>query len=295
MKIMITGGKGQLGKDCTEVLQKSHDIISIDVDDLDITNFPDVETRAKSFAPDYIINCAAYTQVDACETHKEAAWNVNVKGPENLARCVEKHGGTLIHISTDYVFDGEKNPPDPYYEEDTVHPVSVYGRTKLEGERIIRATTSRHIILRTAWMYGVHGRNFIKTLLSLSLKNPRTQLKVVNDQFGSPTWSYRLALQIAHCIGKPIEGIYHATSEGYCTWYELICYFLNKMDVPHTIIPCSTEEYPTPATRPKNSILENRQFKRHDLNIMKDWHDDIDQFIDQYRQRLFDEAQREVS
>ncbi|MGA1823961.1 MAG: dTDP-4-dehydrorhamnose reductase, partial [bacterium] len=276
MKIMITGGKGQLGSDCTEILQRSHNIMSIDLEDLDITNLSAVETKVRNFTPDCIVNCAAFTQVDACETQKEMAWNVNVRGPENLAQCVENLGGKLIHISTDYVFDGHKKPPDPYIEDDETHPLSYYGITKLKGEKAIQAATERHCIVRTAWLYGIHGQNIIKTMLRLTLQNPQKQIKLVNDQFGSPTWSYRLALQIANIIDDPIEGTYHATAEGYCTWYQLITYFLDTMKVSHNIIPCTTKEYPTPAIRPKNSILENRNLTIKGLNIMKQWREDID-------------------
>jgi len=144
----------------------------------------------------------------------------------------------------------------------------------------------RHIILRTAWLYGFHGQNFLRTILTKALKQPETQLKIVNDQFGSPTWSYRLALQIEHLIKNKGQGIYHASSEGACSWYDFAKYFLEKLDVAHNIIPCTTEEYPTPAVRPKCAILENRRLKNENLNIMQHWQKDVDDYVHQYGKQL---------
>ncbi len=294
MKIMITGDKGQLGTDCASVLSENHDVFGVDIDEVDITKLPDVEALVRQFVPNIIINCAAYTRVDDCETEKESAWKVNVTGAENLARCAEKHGGRLIHISTDYVFDGKKKVPGPYVETDAPNPSSYYGITKLEGEKAVMRTTDQHVIVRTAWLYGVRGHNFLKTMLKLALKNSDNKINVVNDQFGSPTWSYRLALQIARLIETNALGIFHATAEGYCTWYELADYFLKKMDVSHTVIPCTTAEYPTPAARPMNSILENRNLKDKGMNIMGNWQSDIDEFVFNFRDVLIKEIEQET-
>ncbi len=286
MKILVAGGKGQLGTDCVQVFRETHDVLAIDLDELDITRLVDLETLVKKFLPSTIINCAAYTQVDNCETEKDLAWNVNVIGTENLVKCVEKHGGRLIHISTDYVFDGSKKVPEPYVETDEPNPVSYYGKTKYESEKVVRSVSDRHVIVRPAWMYGVNGHNFLKTMLKLALKNPENEIRVVDDQYGSPTWSYELALQIERIIDADAGGIYHATAEGYCTWFELAGYFLNKMQVHHTIVPCTSEEYPTRAQRPKNSILENRHLKEKGINIMAQWQEDIDQFVSIFREDL---------
>ena len=241
-----------------------------------------------------IINCAAFTRVDDCEIEKELAWNANVTGPENLAKCVDKHGGCLIHISTDYVFDGQKKVPEPYVETDVPNPISYYGMTKLEGEEAIRRTTDRHIILRTAWLYGISGHNFLKTMLKLCLRNSDNKIKVVNDQFGSPTWTYRLALQIEKLIETNNRGIFHASANGHCTWYELAVYFLKKMELPYNIIPCTTEEYPTPAHRPMNSILENRNLKEKGIDIMANWKSDVDRFILDFRGVLLKDIEKET-
>ena len=239
--------------------------------------------------PEIIINCAAYTQVDQCEIEKKLAWDVNVTGTENLVKCLEKQGGQLIHISTDYVFDGSKKIPEAYVETDQPNPVSYYGKTKYESEKVVQRGSDRHVIVRPAWMYGVNGHNFLKTMLSLALKKPGHDIKVVNDQYGSPTWSYALALQIERIIHAHAGGIYHATAEGCCTWFELAEYFLNKMQVPYNIVPCTTEEFPTRAKRPKNSILENRHLKEKGINIMSPWQDDIGRFVSDFREDLIAE------
>jgi len=286
MKILLTGGKGQLGHDCSGVLRRAHEVNAFGRDKLDITKLSEVEALVQKLAPDIILNCAGYTQVDASESQKETAWNVNVKGTENIARVADKQGCQIIHISTDYIFDGRKDVPVPYLENDDPNPRSYYGLTKLESEAVVRRSTVRHIILRTAWTYGFNGHNFLKTMLKLALANPQKELRVVNDQFGSPTWSYRLALQIEQMIGANCRGTYHATAEGHCSWYELASHFLQKMEVPHKLIPCASEEYPTPATRPKNSILENRRLKEKGINVMKHWQDDLDRFISGFRDQL---------
>lgn len=290
MRIMVMGGKGQLGSDCTQVLKQKNDVISLDLEDVDIALFSDIEKKIADFLPDIIINCAAYTHVDNCETERELAWAVNVKGAENLAVCVQKYGGQLVHISTDYVFNGRKKIPEPYVEDDELNPLSYYGITKLEGEKLVRESTDRHIILRTAWMYGVNGHNFLKTMLKMALENPKDEIKVVHDQYGSPTWSHRLALQITKMIDKNCQGTYHASAEGYCSWYELAKYFLAKMGVPHAVVPCSSDEYSSPAKRPQNSILENRRLKKMDINIMAPWQDDLDRFVAGFREQLINEA-----
>jgi dTDP-4-dehydrorhamnose reductase len=290
MKILICGGRGQLGHDCTEVLEKGHEVVSVDLEELDISERAAVEETIGRVRPDIVLNCAAYTRVDDCETEKALARRVNVEGPKNLARAAGQAGARLIHISTDYVFDGKRTCPDPYGEEDRTGPLCYYGITKLEAEEAVRNTAGRHMILRTAWLYGFRGNNFLKTILRLALGDPDRVLSVVNDQFGSPTWAYRLALQIEKLIEFNGRGIYHATSEGYCSWYELAGYFLAAMGVPHTLSPCETAGYPTPAVRPGNSILDNRRLREAGVNVMVPWKDDLNRFISMFRDRLIREA-----
>lgn len=291
VNVLITGGNGQLGKDCAQVLQDRFHVTSIDIDDLDITQPDQVNDFIKKIRPDIIINCAAFTQVDACETDRDAAWDVNVNGPANLANSARHSNALLIHISTDYVFDGNKNPTEAYIETNIPSPMSHYGRSKLAGERSVINNARDYMILRTAWLYGIDGQNFIKAILKKTLAEPETTLKIVNDQYGSPTWSYRLALQIQYLIDHSGRGIYHASSEGNCTWYEFAGYFLNQLNIRHHIIPCTTDEYPTPAKRPKCAILENRRLKNENCNIMVHWQADLDAFLLQHKDRLIRECQ----
>lgn len=289
MKIAITGGTGQLGSECSRVLRARYDICSLSSRDLDITNQEMVAAVLGQLSPGIIINCSAFTNVDACESEPERAWQVNVDGPRNLARYCSANKAMLIHISTDYVFDGSKKPPEPYVEDDMPRPLSRYGGTKLESERVVASLTDRHCILRTAWMYGISGRNFLKTIMTKALQAPLQPIKVVNDQFGSPTWAYRVALQIERLITGEYTGTWHATAEGYCTWYDLACYFLDRMKIPHAVAPCASSEYPLPAPRPRNSILENKNLKKAGINLMCDWRGDIDMFVAMYREQLLHE------
>jgi dTDP-4-dehydrorhamnose reductase len=290
MKILITGSNGQLGTDSVKVLGTTHDVTALKHSDLDITDLTGVDRVVAALKPAVILNCAAYTRVDDCEVQQALAFVVNVTGPKNLAVCVQKHGCTLIHISTDYVFDGSRTVPDPYFEDDEPAPVSYYGRTKLESERVIREVTDHYMIVRTAWIYGAAGRNFPKTILRLALKDPQEEIRVVNDQFGSLTWSFRLARQIERLIEHDARGIYHATAEGYGTWYEVAAAFLNRMGVAHRLTPCTSDEYPTRAVRPGNSILENHRLKEAGINEMRPWEEDLDQFVALFRDRLIGEA-----
>ena len=289
MKIMICGSDGQLGWDCIRVFEVDNDIFPFNRIQLDITDLQGVKHAVGRVMPDVIINCAAFTQVDQCEKDQKTAFDVNVLGAENLALSCAEHSVRLIHISTDYVFDGNRQPPLSWSETDETHPMSVYGKSKLEGEKLIAGALENHIILRTAWLYGAHGGNFLKTMLRLTLAHPEKEFKVVNDQYGCPTWSLRLALQIQRLLREEGRGVYHATSEGYCSWYELACFFLKKMEVPHCLVPCTTEEYPTLAPRPANSILENRRLKLENINRMTGWRHGVETFVSRYRNELLDE------
>jgi len=289
MKIVIAGSKGQLGSDCMSLLAKDHDVVGVDLDEIDITDDKDVEKIIGGVSPDVIVNCAAYTNVDAAESDRETAWQVNVQGPRNMATAAKKYTSLFIHVSTDYVFDGKKEVPDAYVEDDAPKPTSWYGVTKLEGERAVGETADRYMIVRPAWMYGIHGGNFFKTMLRLALRNPAKEIKVVNDQFGSPTWSYSLARQIKKLIEVKGQGIYHTTAEGYCTWYEAARYFLEKMGIEHRIMPCTTEKYPTPALRPKNSILKNVRLQEDNIDTMSHWKSDMDLYVARFKGRLMDE------
>ena len=180
-----------------------------------------------------------------------------------------------------------------YTETDPPAPISEYGRSKLAGEHAVIGSGARAAVLRTAWLYGTYGKNFLKTILRLTLTNQGRALRVVNDQFGSPTWSYTLAEQIAAIVHAQAAGLFHATSEGYCSWFDLASRFLRLMDVPHRIAPCTTAEYPTPARRPRNSILENAALKARGLNVFRTWETDLDLFVRANRATLLAETNKE--
>jgi len=286
MKILLTGAKGQLGSECNEVMKSSYEVIDTDLDEFDITSWDNVILTISDLSPDIILNCAAFTDVDECETKQREAERVNVEGPRNLAQGAARYEKIIVHISSDFVFDGRKKVPQPYFEDDPMNPLSLYGITKMESETAVKQNALNNILVRTGWLYGIRGNNFIKKILSLALQKDRDSIRVVNDQFGSPTWSYRLAQQIQVLLDNGKEGVYHATSEDYCSRYEWVQYFLKRMNITIPVLPCTSDDFPTPAKRPANSILENRQLKTEGLNIMPSWQKDIDAFLDAYGETL---------
>ena len=293
MKILLTGAGGQLGGDCRVVLSHRYDVFSPGSAELDITDSVSVEEAFGKIRPDVVLNCAGFARVDDCETERASAWSINAEGPGILAENCARLGSRLIHVSTDYVFDGLRAPPEPYLEEDPTAPISYYGKSKLAGEQAVRNACAEHAIVRTAWIYGRTGRNFPKAVLKSALRKPDTPLKVVDDQHGSPTWSYRLARQIEKLIEAEAKGLYHATAEGRCTWYRFAEHFLERMEVDCRVIPCKSDEYPTPAKRPANSILENKHLTGEGINIMAPWEQDVDEFVLRYGQELIEEVLKE--
>jgi len=290
MNIVISGAGGQLGKDCLEILGVGHKVRGYTSRELDITDAGQVHGKVARVRPDIVINCAAYTAVDNCEKEQERCRAVNELGAENLAAACAATDCRLIHISTDYVFDGNKPVPQPYTEQDPVSPLSAYGRTKLAGEQAITRQLDNFLILRTAWLYGMGGNNFLKTMLRLAMSEPQRTIRVVDDQHGSLTWSMTLARQIENVLSADLTGIAHATAENSSTWYSGAKYFLETMDVEFSLEPCTTADYPTPAHRPTNSILENSRLKEHGLHVMQDWQQDIQDFVAGYREELLTEA-----
>jgi len=289
MKILLTGARGGLGSECKEVLKSGYEIIAPDREEFDITSWDKVIIAISQLSPDIILNCAAFTKVDECETERKISERINVEGTRNLAQAAARYDKTTVHISSDFVFNGRKRLPQPYFEDDPMDPLCFYGFTKMESEMAVKQNTRNYIIIRAGWLYGIRGDNFLKKILRVALKRKRESICVVNDQFGSPTWSYRVARQIKLLLDNGKEGIYHATSEGYCSKYELAKYFLEKMGIKTPVVPCATKEYPTPAIRPVNSILENRQLKREGLNVLLNWRKDLDTFIDKYGEDLLRE------
>ncbi len=278
-RILITGSKGQLGTDCLDIFKDAAVLNGVDLPEVDLSDRSQCFDILNELKPDLIVNCAAYTAVDACETDP-TCWKANAELPGHLAEWSNSNNAFLIHVSTDYVFSGDKPLFESSVETDQPHPISEYGKSKLAGELAIAERTNRFSVLRTAWLYGAHGNNFLKTMLRLTLQNPGKQFKVVADQYGSPTWSYTLARQIRAIAEHEEVGIFHASSESYCSWYDLACAFLDKLNVEHNFVPCTTDEFPTPTKRPANSILENAHAKKLGINCFKNWEDELNQFVE---------------
>jgi dTDP-4-dehydrorhamnose reductase len=215
---------------------------------------------------------------------------VNVEGPRNLAQGAARFNCKFIHVSSDYIFSGQKNIPQPYFEDDPPDPVSAYGLSKMESETAVRENSPDYIIVRTGWLYGISGKNFITSILENTLRGKRKTLKVVNDQLGSPTWTYRLALQIRELIKAKVVGTFHATSEGYCNPYDWAQHVFEKLDLMIRLTPCLLSEFPRPARRPLNCILENRLLKKQGINIMPDWKEDLGTFLYQHGRELIKQA-----
>lgn len=293
MKILLTGASGQLGSECRAVLENDYQVLAPDREEFDITSWDLVITGICELSPDIILNCAAFTKVDECEKQRKLAERINVEGPRNLAQGAARYDKMIVQISSDFVFNGRKRLPQPYFEDDPMLPISHYGHTKMESEMAVKQNASNYIILRSGWLYGVTGDSSIKRILRSALRRGQEGIRVVDDQFGSPTWSFRLAQQIKVLIDKGKEGVYHATAEGFCSRYEWAKYLLQKMEIKTPVTPCSSQEYPTPATRPTNSILENRQLKLEGVNVMPHWRRDLDSFLDKYGARLLAEIENE--
>lgn len=267
MNILLMGAKGQLGIDLTSALASDHAVTPWDVDELDITDLNAVIKAVRALKPDLILNAAAYTDVDGCESHVELSYRVNAIGPRNLALGALEAGAGILHISTDFVFDGEKEAP--YLEFDETNPQSVYGKSKLAGEQAIREITPRHYILRTAWLYGHNGHNFVKTMLRLA--GERDTLSVVDDQVGTPTTTADLINAIMAVIGSGAYGTYHATCEGSCSWYDFAAAIFRYAGVSVTVEPTSTEALGRPAKRPAYSVLDNFMLKNQLHVVLRDW------------------------
>lgn len=251
MRVLVTGGNGQLGLELAEVLPaRGHDAVVCSRLDLDITDAGAVDGVMDEHSPEVVVNAAAFTNVDRCETEMEAAYAVNALGPRNLARVCEKRGASLLHVSTNYVFDGAQDRP--YEPFDFARPISAYGRTKLAGEEYVMRLTNRWSVVRTAGVYG-RGHNFVRTMLRVA--GERDVLKVKADEFVSPTCARDLAEGIAGIMEREGYGLYHLTNAGSCSWYEFTREIFRLVDIPTELVPIPGSEYPLPAARPANGVL----------------------------------------
>lgn len=268
MKILVTGAKGMLGQDLCPILEdEGFEVIETDVDTLDITNFEMVKETLTIQKPDYVIHCAAYTNVDKAEEDLETATLINVKGTENLAKVCGENDIALVYISTDYVFDGTKK--EAYLPDDKTNPISNYGLTKLQGEEAVKKYCEKYYIARTSWLYGHHGKNFVETMISLAEK---PELKVVDDQTGCPTWTVELANGIVELIDEEAEyGIYHICGGGETSWYGFAKEIFKQMGLKVNLNPCTTDEFPRPAKRPQHSTMDNNGICRNWKAALKDY------------------------
>jgi dTDP-4-dehydrorhamnose reductase len=268
MKILILGHKGMLGSDLMLRMAAAHEVTGKDLEDFDITLEEDCGRVIAECSPDVVINAAAYTNVDGCETDRDRCFSVNALGVKNIALASRGKGIRIIHFSTDYVFDGRKGTP--YIEGDEAGPMNAYGASKLEGERFLQAFSDRWLLIRTAWLYGKNGKNFVKTILEKA--SAVKTLEVVDDQIGSPTYSWDLAGAVQLLVERGQEGVFHLTNRGRCSWYEFACKILQysgKTDV--TVRPIPSSGLARPAVRPAWSVLSTRKFSETTGKTMRFW------------------------
>ena len=278
MRVLVTGVKGQLGYDVVNELEKrGHEAVGVDIQEMDITDSAQTEKVITEAGVEAVIHCAAYTAVDAAEDNAELCRRVNAYGTENVARVCGKLDLKMLYLSTDYVFDGEGTRP--WEPDDERHPLNVYGQTKYEGELAVEKYLKKFYIVRIAWVFGKNGKNFIRTMLNLA-ENHDT-LTVVNDQIGSPTYTYDLAALLVDMIETDKYGFYHATNEGLCSWYEFACEIFRQAGKQVKVIPVSSEEYPAKAKRPHNSRMNKDKLEANGFQRLPAWQDALGRYLKQ--------------
>lgn len=276
MKILITGSNGMLGHDLQEVLKDKHELILTTSKTLDITDKENTIDFIVKNKPDVVINSAAYTDVDGCETNQDLAYAVNGEGVKNLALGCKEVDCPLVHVSTDYVFDGTAR--EPIEEDGEIGPISVYGKSKLKGEEAIQEILDKYFILRTAWLYGINGKNFPKTMLELAENH--SEITVVYDEVGTPTYTPDLAYGISQIIETDYYGIYHLTNSGSCSWCEFARYIFEIADKDVKVIPVTASEFSRPAPRPSYSVLKNKNWINNGFEPLRDYKEAIKEYIE---------------
>lgn len=280
MKVVVTGAKGQLGTDLVHLLaDRGYEVYGYGREELDITNFEQVKQVISEVNPDVVIHAAAYTKVDLAESEPDQAFLINAYGTRNVAVLSEAVGAKLVYISTDYVFDGTANVP--YNEFAPTNPLSVYGKSKLAGEQFVRDLHSKFFIVRTSWVYGKHGNNFVKTMLRLAQE--RDQLIVVHDQIGCPTYTVDLANCILELIQTEKYGIYHVSNSGHCSWYEFAKAIFEEAGIEVKLNPCTMKDFPRPAPRPAYSVFKHMALKLNGFSEMREWREALKEFIIQIK------------
>jgi dTDP-4-dehydrorhamnose reductase len=290
MKVLLLGSTGMLGSECKRVLSKDHEIITPNRKELDIISWDVVIENIQRIHPDIVLNCAGFTDVKACESEAFLVRKTNVEGPRNLAQVSARFHCKLIHISCDSVFDGQKVIPQPYFEDDPPNPLSAYGRSKVESEVAVRENSPNYMILRTGWLYGADGSNFVRSFIDLSSKKRTKVVNVPNTHVGSPTWTYRLAMQIKTLLDFDGRGTYHATAEDYCSRLECGRYIVSKLGLKKNVEPLSVKKSSKIEQQPMNFILENRRLKNQGKNVMVHWREDLEAFLERHRESLLKPA-----
>ena len=276
MRILVTGVKGQLGYDVmNELAKRGHTGIGVDVEEMDITDAEKVEQVIKESEVEAVIHCAAYTAVDAAEDNAELCHKINAEGTENIAKVCKELDLKMIYISTDYVFNGEGTRP--WEPDDEREPLNVYGQAKYEGELAVEKYLEKYYIVRIAWVFGVNGKNFIKTMLNLS--ETHDELSVVNDQIGSPTYTYDLARLLVDMVETDKYGRYHATNEGLCTWYEFATEIFRQAGKEITVHPVTSDQFPSKARRPHNSRMSKDKLEANGFDRLPTWQDALNRYL----------------
>lgn len=276
MRVLVTGVKGQLGHDVVhELTGRGHDAVGVDIEEMDITNAASVQKVLTDADVDAVIHCAAYTAVDAAEDNEELCRRVNAQGTENIAKVCKSLDIKMMYIGTDYVFNGQGTRA--WEPDDEREPLNVYGQTKYEGELAVEKNLKKFFIVRIAWVFGVNGKNFIKTMLNLG--KTRDSLTVVNDQIGSPTYTYDLARLLVDMIETDRYGRYHATNEGECSWYEFACEIFRQASMAVTVSPVSSSEYPAKAKRPTNSRMNKEKLDANGFARLPAWQDALGRYL----------------
>lgn len=276
MRILVTGVKGQLGYDVmNELAKRGHTGIGVDVEEMDITDAAKVEQVIKASDVEAVIHCAAYTAVDAAEDNAELCHKINAEGTENIAKVCKELDLKMIYISTDYVFNGEGTRP--WEPDDEREPLNVYGQAKYEGELAVEKYLEKYYIVRIAWVFGVNGKNFIKTMLNLS--ETHDELSVVNDQIGSPTYTYDLAKLLVDMVETDKYGRYHATNEGLCTWYEFATEIFRQAGKEITVHPVTSDQFPSKARRPHNSRMSKDKLEANGFDRLPTWQDALNRYL----------------
>ena len=276
MNVLITGARGMLGQAMVnEFMVKGWNVLATDHSTLDITDFPAVRAAVAAQRPELVVNCAAYTAVDKAETEPGPAFAVNALGPRNLALACLESGCALLHISTDYVFDGEKG--EPYEVWDSPNPLNIYGKSKLWGENYVRSLTARHYLVRTSWLFGPGGKNFVSAMLNLAAN--KAPLRVVDDQLGCPTYTLDLARACSSLVETGAFGIYHVTNQGSTTWFKFAVEVFRQAGLQVDVVPIRTGELLRPARRPMNSCLDSFPLRETVGYLLPAWQDALSRFL----------------